>query len=383
MKHFPVHGRTLALLVVLVPLLTLFVYVAVRSGPLAPVKVTVTEVEHRSISPGLFGIGTVEARSTYRIGPTFAGRLQRLDVDVGNRVQAGDILGEMDPVDLDDRLRAQQAALLRAEAQLAEAGARRDHARVQERRYEELWQARSASEETHATKRQELQIAEAGLKAATQELARIRAELEALTAQRENLRLIAPADGLITAREVEPGTTVVAGQTVVELIDPTSVWINVRFDQIQAGRLAADLPALIVLRSRGSAPLTGSVLRVEPLADAVTEETLAKVVFDRLPDPLPPIGELAEVTVALPALPAGPVITNAAIHRIDGRLGVWLVTDGEPRFTPVDPVTSDLAGQVVIRAGLEPGDRVVAYSEKALHSRSRIHVVGQLTEAQP
>ncbi|MDD3620359.1 MAG: efflux RND transporter periplasmic adaptor subunit, partial [Desulfobulbaceae bacterium] len=242
MKHFPVRGRTLALLAVLVPLLALFVYVAARSGPLAPVKVTVTEVEHRSISPGLFGIGTVEARFTYRIGPTFAGRLQRLDVDVGARVQAGDILGEMDPVDLDDRLRAQQAALLRAEAQLAEAEARRDHARVQERRYEELWLARSASEETHATKRQELQIAEAGLKAATQELARIRAELEALTAQRENLRLIAPADGLITAREIEPGTTVVAGQTVVEMIDPASVWINVRFDQIQAGGLAADLP---------------------------------------------------------------------------------------------------------------------------------------------
>lgn len=383
MRNFPVRGRTLALLAVLVPLLALFLYVAVRSGPLAPVKVTVAEVEQRSISPALFGIGTVEARSTYRIGPTLAGRLLRLEVDVGDRVRAGDVLGEMDPVDLDDRLRAQEAARLRAEAQLAEAVARRDHATVQERRYEELWQSRSASEETHATKRQELLIAEAGLKAATQELARIRAELEALAAQRDNLRLTAPADGLITTREVEPGTTVVAGQAVVEMIDPASVWINVRFDQIRAGGLAADLPALIVLRSLGGDPLTGTVLRVEPLADAVTEETLAKVVFDRLPEPLPPVGELAEVTVALPALPPAPVVTNAAIQRIGGRLGVWLVTDGEPRFTPIEPGTTDLAGQVVIREGLQAGDRVVAYSEKALHHRSRIDVVDRLTETRP
>lgn len=69
MKYLPVQGRTLALLVVLLPLLALFVYVALRSGPLAPVPVIVAAVENRSISPALFGIGTVESRYTYRIGP--------------------------------------------------------------------------------------------------------------------------------------------------------------------------------------------------------------------------------------------------------------------------------------------------------------------------
>ena len=45
------------------------------------------------------------------------------------------------------------------------------------------------------------------------------------------------------------------------------------------------------------------VLRVEPVADVVTEEMLAKVVLDSVPTPLPPLGELAEITVTLPALP--------------------------------------------------------------------------------
>ena len=67
------------------------------------------------------------------------------------------------------------------------------------------------------------------------------------------------------------------------------------------------------------------MLRVEPLADVVTEEVLAKVVFDDSPEALPPVGELAEVTVALPALAAGPVIPNAAIQRMNGKLGVWQV----------------------------------------------------------
>ena len=61
-------------------------------------------------------VGTVEARYTYRIGPTAAGRLKQLAVEVGDVVQAGNLLGEMDPVDLDERIRAQSAAIKRAEA---------------------------------------------------------------------------------------------------------------------------------------------------------------------------------------------------------------------------------------------------------------------------
>ena len=366
------------MLAVLIPLLALFVYVALRSGPLAPVPVTLATVENTSISPALFGIGTVEARYTYKIGPTFAGRVKRLDVHVGDRVKAGQVLGEMDPVDLDERIRAQDAALKRANAQLDEAQARQTYALTQEQRYEQLLEMRSSSEEVVATKRYETQVAEAGLNAARGEFARVLAEREALVAQHNNLRLIAPADGLVVARDADPGTTIMAGQTVVSLIDPESLWVNVRFDQIHARGLAANLPAQIVLRSQTGELETGRVLWMEPLADAVTEEVLAKVVFDHLPEPLPPIGELAEVTVALPALPAGPVLPNAAIQRIDGKLGVWQVKNGDLHFTQVTLGTTDLDGLVQVREGLKTGDQVVVYSAKALNARSRIQVVEQI-----
>jgi HlyD family secretion protein len=77
------------------------------------------------------------------------------------------------------------------------------------------------------------------------------------------------------------------------------------------------------------------VLRVEPKADAVTEELLAKVVFDRLPEPMPPLGELAEVTLALPPLHAAAVIPNAALRREAGAVGVWRrAGEGGLRFVP-------------------------------------------------
>jgi RND family efflux transporter MFP subunit len=370
--------RTLALLAVLVPLLALFVYVGLSSGPLAPVAVTLATVQDRSLSPALFGIGTVEARYTYKIGPTLTGRVKRLDVQVGDQVKAGQLLGEMEPVDLDERMRSQQAAAKRAEAVLREAEARRRYAQSQAQRFEKLFAKRMTSEEIISTKRQELQIADAVLSAAREDLARATSDYQALVAQRRNLRLIAPTDGVVAARNADPGTTVVAGQSVVELIDPDSLWINTRFDQISASKLEAGLPASIVLRSRNGQALDGRVLRVEPMADAVTEEILAKVAFEVPAQALPPIGELAEVSVALPALAAAPVLPSAAISLQAGRIGVWQVIDGDLQFTPISLGAADLDGWVQVTAGLESGARVVVYREKALTERSRLHVVEQI-----
>lgn len=378
MKKLPLQGRTLALLAVIIPLLVLFIYVGLRSGPLAPVAVTVASVESRAITPALFGIGTVEARYTYKIGPTFAGRVKRLEVHVGDQVKAGQVLGEMEPVDLDDRVRSQESVFKRAEAALREAEARQAYAQTQARRYEQLFAVRSTSEEIVTTKRQELQIADAALSAAREDIVRARSDREGLVAQRSNLRLIAPVDGVVAVRDADPGTTIVAGQAVVEVIDPKSLWINARFDQISASGLAGGLPARIVLRSRGGQTLKGRVLRVEPKADAVTEETLAKVTFDNKPEPLPPVGELAEVTVDLPALPAAPLIPNAAVQREGDKVGVWQIVDGDLHFSPVKLGASDLNGYVQVREGLKNGDQVVTYSEKALTARSRIHVVDHI-----
>lgn len=383
MKRLPVTGRTLALLAVILPLLALFIYVGLRSGPLAPVAVTVAKVESRALTPALFGIGTVEARYTYRIGPTIAGRVKTLNVHVGDLVRAQQLLGEMDPVDLDDRVRSQEAVFKRAQATVREAEARLAYANTQAKRYEQLFAVRSSSEEARTTKRQEAQIADAALAAARQELARARSDREALMSQRSNLRLVAPVDGVVSMRDAEPGTTVVAGQAVVEVIDASSLWVNVRFDQISATGLAQDLPARIVLRSRGGQALPGRVLRVELKADAITEELLAKVVFEGRPEPLPPVGELAEVTVELPPVASAPTIPNAAVRREGDKLGVWQVADGDLRFVVLKLGVADLDGYVQVREGLVEGDQVVLYSEKALTTRSRVHVVERIAGVSP
>lgn len=381
LKKFPLQGRTLALLAVVVPLLALFIYVGLRSGPLAPIAVTVTTVESAAIKPALFGIGNVDVRYQYKIGPTSAGRIQQLSAQVGDYVKAGQVLGKMDPVDLDDKLQAQKTQIKRFEALLNEAQARHTYSQTQANRYQQLYKARSASQETLITKQQELQVAKAALTVAQQDLARAFSDFEAFKAQHDSLRLIAPADGVVVAREFDPGSTVVGGQTVIEVIDNTSLWVNVRFDQISAFGLKAGLPASIALRSRAGQLLSGSVMRVELKADTVTEEMLAKIIFDQPPIPLPPLGELAEVTVGLAALAATPVIPNAAVQTVGGKVGVWEIVADNLKFTEVTLGFTDLDGKVQVIAGLEQGDQIVLYSEKSLKANSNITIVSSASGA--
>lgn len=378
LQSLPVKGRTLALLLVLLPLLAVFIYVGLRSGPLAPVSITVMEVQVRPITPALFGIGTVQARYSHAIGPTYAGRLASVSVDVGDRVKAGQLLGEMDVIDLDDRIAAQDAAMKRTAASVSEAQARLDFATTQAKRYEQLFAVKSTSEEVLATKRQELRLAEAAFNIASRELARVEAERQGLQAQRDNLRLVSPIDGLVVKRDVEQGSTVVAGQTVIEIIDPATLWVNTRFDQINATGLTQGLKAVIELRSRRGQVLPGVVTRVEPVADAVTEEALAKVSFAQTPNPLPPIGELAEVTVQLAQQPAMPVVSNAAIRRNGSQAVVWKLVDGSLQSSPVRLGISDLEGNVQIIDGVAKGDQVVVYSDGELSAQRPIRVVNEI-----
>lgn len=383
-----IDKRVLRVAAILIPLLVVFVIVVMRSGPLSPVEVTVATVENRSINPGLDGIGVVEARYVHNIGPTAPGRVSRILVDVGERVRKGEVLCEMDPVDLDQQILARQAqtdeagsSIVRADAELMEARARRGFAVAQQKRYGELQKVGAVSEETAELKAQEAQNARAAEKAAAAALQAARkqyasqtAQYRALAEQRKHLLLVAPVDGLVTMRSAEVGNTVVAGQTVIEVVDPAEVWISARFDQHQATGLQGGLDASITLRTRQGSVLPGYVCRVEPLADQVTEELLAKIAFREVPQHLPPIGELAEVVVSQRKLPATPVVPSAGIRRSGGKTGVWLVQGSSLQFREIRIGQTSRDGLVQVISGLDGGERIVVYSMADLHEGSRISI---------
>ena len=396
MKLSSIGTRRIVLGLLGLGLAAAMVFVVMRSGPLAPTRVTVVQAAEGRLTPALFGIGTVEARRSYLIGPTVAGRVRAVAVDVGDRVQAGQLLAEMDPVDLDERMAALDASVARAgsaiaaaDAQRRDALARKELAAVNARRYVELGAQNFISTGAVEARLQEQSSADAvvsaavaNLAAARQDQQRLAAERAGLRQQRANVRLLAPADGVVTSREAEPGSTVVAGQAVLRVIDPSSLWVKVRLDQGRSAGLVAGLPAQVVLRSNPGLPVAGKVARVEAVSDSVTEERVAQVSLDQPPASLS-VGELAEVTVTLPSTGTTVLLPNAAIKRVQARTGVWTIEKGGLRFAPVRLGQTSLDGQVQVLDGIQPGATVVVHSEKDLAAKSRITVVDALAGQRP
>ncbi len=389
----PKTKRRLSLIALGVMLVVALAFVVLRSGPLAPTRVTVVQVKEGSFEPALFGIGTVEARRNWMIGPTVAGRVLSVKVDVGDVVKAGQLLAEMDPVDIDQRLTSFDASIERARsahaatlAQQADANARRELALSNMRRNQNLADKEFISAGALEARAQEKISADAALEAAranalgaVQDLDRIKADRAALMQQRANVRLVAPADGVVSARDAEAGSTVVAGQSVLRLIDPASLWIKLRVDQGRSAGLAAGLKARIELRSWPKTLFYGSVARVELLSDSVTEERVAQVALDKSPVGLS-VGEMAEVTLQLPVISKSPLLPGASIQRQGLKTGVWRMESGKPMFVPVRTGASSLDGEVQILEGVKAGDEVVVYSQKALAEGSRVQVVESLVK---
>jgi len=372
-------------------LVGLIAFVFFRAGPLAATSVTVYSVKQGGFTPALFGVGTVEARRSWMIGPTVAGRVAQVHVDVGDFVKAGQLLAEMDSIDLDQKLSAQDALISRAAstqtaslAQQTDALARYELSKLNFSRNQDLAKQNFISPSALELRIQEKISAQAtyeatiaNLSGVKQDVIRLKAERAGLQQQRNNVRLIAPADGVVTTRDAESGTTVVAGQPVIRLIDPQSLWVKLRLDQGRSAGLKAGLDAHIVVRSQAQNSFNGQVVRVDLLSDSVTEERVALVSFSQIPKDVS-VGEVAEVTLALLLVEKALLIPNASIQRQGDTMGVWRLINGKPVFTKIRVGASSLDGDMVVLEGLQLNDQVVVHSQEALTKSSRVRVVETL-----
>jgi len=358
-------------------------------GPFAPVKVTVEKVQVGDLPNSVFGVGTLQARHSYNLAPTMTSRVRSVLVDQGDSVVAGQVLAEMDPVDLDEKLTGSQRvvektanAILVAEAQMSEAESRLKTISATLTRYEELRTRGFVSQEMLDAKLHEknaaasaLTAAAANLASARDEHARAQADTRGIGKARAQTRLLSPIDGVVVARYVEPGSTLVGGQIALQVIDPKSLWVETRIAQQQAGQVRVGQTAEIVLRSQPQTPLPGKVARVDMVSDAVTEERIVNV---SLSTANTSIGEYAEVTLKLPELSNTRNIPTAAVKRVDKQTGVWVLQDGKVEFKPVRTGLATMDGHTQILDGLGDDDMVIVYSQQPLRAGLKVKVVSEL-----
>lgn len=384
-------SQKIKILLVGVGLLIVLAWVIFTQGPLSSVKVTVEKVQVGNLSNSVFGVGILKARHSYDLGPTMTSRVKSVLVDQGEMVIAGQVLAEMDPVDLDDKLAGSQRvveksanAIQAAEAQINEAQSRLKTSSATATRYQQLRERGFVSQEMFDAKLHEkiaaasvLTASQANLAIARDEYARALADSRGVGKARAQMRLISPIDGIVAVRLIEPGSTVVGGQLALQVVDPNSLWVETRIVQQQAGLVRVGQEAEIVLRSQPHTSVTGKVARIDMVSDAVTEERIVNVALNIANAS---IGEYAEVTLKLPVLNDTRSVSSAALKRMGGQNGVWLLQDGKVTFKPVKIGLSTMDGRTQILDGLNDEDAVIVYSQQALHPDLKVKVVAELVQ---
>ena len=381
-----INRRLLYLIIIVLMLIGIIALIAMK-GPLAPSTVQTSQLRIADLKPALFGVGTVEAQRSYTIGPIRTGKLQSLLVDHGDSVVAGQLLGQMDPVDLNDRLQSAQLNIEKnvhvveaSQARLDEAKSRYAQAKHEDKRYSNLLKKKQVSRELAEAKAtdaivasDQVRAAEANLEGARHDLQRMKSDLKALQAQLDDLQLISPVAGIVTAREAEPGSLVVSGTPVLRIIDTTTLWVRVRIEQRGSAAITTALPAKIYLRSQQDKAFAGKVARIELIADELTEERWVDVAFTQIPEGIA-IGTLANVTIYLPVVKQATWLPAAALQHHERESGVWLVRDKKAHFVVVKTGTRTLDGKIQILSGVTADDIVVSYTGKPIKEGQRLKV---------
>ncbi|WP_058913888.1 secretion protein HlyD [Entomohabitans teleogrylli] len=248
--------------------------------------------------------GNVDIRTvdmSFRVG----GRLAALQVDEGDRIRKGDILGELDKAPYENALRQAQAnvAAARAKYSLIAAGYRDeeiaqataavnqaraayDYARNFYQRQQGLWSSRTISANDLENARSSRDQAQANLKAAEDKLSQYRAgnrpqeiaqaqaslqQAEAQLAQSQldlsDATLAAPADGTLMTRAVEPGSMLNAGSTVLTLSLTRPVWVRAYVDEVNLSAAQPGRELLIYTDGRPDRPYHGKIGFVSPTAE--------------------------------------------------------------------------------------------------------------------
>jgi len=288
----------------------------------------------------------IRARTESRLGFRVGGKMTRRWVEVGQTVRAGQLLAELDPEDLKLSEQAAAAALRAAQVQAEQAAA-------DFRRFGELQQQGFISAA-------ELERRESALKAAQAQLEQARAQAGAQGNLASYSRLLAGADGVVTAVEAEPGAVLAAGAPVLRLAHagPRDAVFAVPEDSAAVARALLGRPGAIRVRLWGqSEALPATVREVAAAADPATRTFLVKADLGAAAVQL---GQTAVVQVAQPAQDGVVRLPLPALMAHQGGTAVWVVDPASMTVRAQPVVVAGADGNTALVAqGLQPGQQVV------------------------
>ncbi len=293
------------------------------------------------------------------IASFFPGRLQTVEVRVGDRVEAGAVLARLDPVDLEEQIAQAKAQLAAAQADERRAQVELAQARKELVRSGELAGQKLISTQELETQRASVDALRAGGGSASARSTEAKARIALLDKRLAEAVVKAPFAGRVAERYVDPGAIVSGGARLVRLVEESPLRMRFEVPEHEVGALAVGSILTVTTRghrevvSAGAKPVTATVTG---LAAEVSRDRRVAIAEAIVPEP--PVGWLpgmyAEANVTIKALDnvlVAPAVAVLSRLTPDGRVetGVFIADEGFARWVRVE-----VLGREGDRVGVAP-----------------------------
>jgi RND family efflux transporter MFP subunit len=343
--------------------------------PAAPVvDVAVVRASIGTVESALEISGTLAAKTRVGIKPKLPGRLERVLVDVGDRVSEGQIVATIDRAEVDAQVDAGVAAIGVAKASIDAAEAALANALTEHDRAKTLF-------EGGAIPRQRLDAADTAHRAAIAQrdlaranLAQAEASLRRTREVQRDATLRAPVSGYVVERNYDAGA-IPGEQPIVIVADLRQLRLEAGVSELEAGRLRNGLPATVSVQAKPGEVFKGQLAAIVPEVDERNRHFRIEVRVDNRDNSLL-AGMYATARLVVASAGNAVVVPREAVMSRDGKR-IVLKVDGE-RVTPI-PVTEGLndGRQVQIVSGLTAGDQVIGDARRQLPADARVKAVLQ------
>jgi RND family efflux transporter MFP subunit len=378
----------LLLLVPVVLVLGLLYALRLRQALSAPevesTVAAVTTLEAGATSPGapiLTASGYVVARRKAVVSAKIQGRLSWLGVEEGSPVREGEIIARLESIDYEASVERAKAAVLRAEADVAE--------------YQRQLRLADRLTQDNVLAVDQRDAAASRVTIATAQLAQARADLAFSEAQLANTRIRAPFSGVVVKKMAEVGESVApippgvnistASGAIVALADLATLEVEADVAEANVAKVANGQPAEVTVEAIPDRRYKAVLRQVIPTADRTKATVMVKVtILDKDKDLKPEMS--AKVTFLEPerktepraasAVPETQVtVPSTAVVTREGQAIVFEIREGKALARTVTK-GSEREGRIVIREGLRGGEILVARPPEGLQDGDGVRVKG-------
>ncbi|MBP7334732.1 efflux RND transporter periplasmic adaptor subunit [Niveispirillum sp.] len=240
-------------------------------------------VDRGNIEDSVTAVGNLQPRDYVDVGTQVSGQLRTVHVEVGQQVNQGDLLAEIDPTVYQTRVEADRAQLENLSAQLTQRQAELALAQQQYTRQKNLLAENATSEDSFQNAEKTLRAAEAAVKAVNAQIRQTNSTLRGDEANLGFTKIYAPMSGTVVSQNAKQGQTLNANQSapiILRIADLSVMTVTTQVSEADVSRLRNGMQAYFTTLGRPERRWRGTLAKINPTPEVVNNVVLYNALFD-------------------------------------------------------------------------------------------------------